>query len=89
MATGFHQGSGDAIDGCYFGNTAVAFFRVVKSNIAQTTFTVPSSVTSFYVFGLHAGSTVTVTKTAVAGGTQVTLTAGGPVSVGSVGMVKF
>jgi len=86
---GFHEDSGDPMDGCYFGKTAVAFFRTLRGVFNPTSFTVPATVNSFYVVGLKPGSTVTATQTTVAGGVKITLTYGGPLTVDGAGVLKI
>jgi len=87
--TGFHQSSGELLDGCYFAKTAVAFCQVIKNDIVATTFTVPNSMSAVYVGGLKPGNGITVTTKIVGGARQITLTQGGTSIVDGSGMLKI
>lgn len=76
-ATYLTNSAGTAFDGAAFGNTAVFFPTYNGGAFAGTTLPAPTGVHTVMVTGLLPGAAYTVSVQAVAGGSVLTITAGG------------
>jgi len=69
--------TGTLFDGVVFGTSAVFFTNKADASVTTSTFTVPTSVTTFIVTGLKANASFKVSTQASANTVTVTLTPGG------------
>jgi hypothetical protein len=80
-ATYLQDAGGTSFDGATFGVSAVFFPHQANPALTTTTFTVPSSVTTFVVTGLTPGASYSVGTVTAGGVKTVTLTPGGMGSI--------
>ncbi|AIE83952.1 hypothetical protein OP10G_0584 [Fimbriimonas ginsengisoli Gsoil 348] len=81
--------AGDAFDGTTFGTYALMFKNDITTAFNSVTFTVPATVTTFFVGDLKPNTGYTVTKTVTANGTTVTIVPGAGNVSDSAGVLKF